>query len=156
MKVPIVQAVVFPVVMYGCESWTIKKAECQRSDDFELQCWRRLLRVPWTARSNQFNPKGNQTWIFIWRPDAEAPILGYSLEKTWCWERLRAGEGGDRRWDGWWHHRLNGHESEQTQGDNEGEGSLGCCSSWVCKESAMTEWQQNKKTHRCRILTCTY
>ena len=57
-KAHLVQAVVFPVVMYGCESWTIKKAEHQRSDDFELQCWRRLLRVPWTARrSNQSNLK---------------------------------------------------------------------------------------------------
>ena len=60
-KISIVKAMVFPIVMYRCESWTIKKAECQRSDAFELQCWRRLLRVPWTARSNQFNPKGNQT-----------------------------------------------------------------------------------------------
>ena len=53
-KVHLIKAIVFPVVMYGCESWTIKKAECQRIDDFELWCWRRLLRVPWTARrSNQ-------------------------------------------------------------------------------------------------------
>ena len=51
-KVRIVKAVVFPVVMYGCECWTIKKVECHRFDDFELWCWRRLLRVPWTARSN--------------------------------------------------------------------------------------------------------
>ena len=54
-KVRLVKAMVFPVVMYGCESWTVKKAECQRIDAFELWCWRRLLRVPWTARrSNQF------------------------------------------------------------------------------------------------------
>ena len=53
-KVPLVKAMVFPVVMYGCQSWTVKKAECQRIDAFELWCWRRLLRVPWTARrSNQ-------------------------------------------------------------------------------------------------------
>ena len=53
-KVHLVKALVFPVVMYGCESWTVKKAECQRIDAFELWCWRRLLRVPWTARrSNQ-------------------------------------------------------------------------------------------------------
>ena len=49
-KVHLVKAIIFPVVMYGCESWAIKKAECQRIDDFELRCWRRLLRVPWTAR----------------------------------------------------------------------------------------------------------
>ena len=57
-KVRLVKAMVFPVVMYSCESWTIKKAECQRIDAFELWCWRRLLRVPWTARSNQSFLKG--------------------------------------------------------------------------------------------------
>ena len=61
IKVHIVKAMVFPVVMYGCDSWTIKKVECRRVDDFELWCWRRLLRVPWTEkRSNQSTPKGNQ------------------------------------------------------------------------------------------------
>ena len=74
-KVRQVKAMVFPVVMYGCESWTVKKAECQRIDAFELWCWRRLLRVPWTAR------RSNQSiwldWVFIGRTDAEAetPIL---------------------------------------------------------------------------------
>ena len=62
----IVKAMVFPVVLYGSESWTIKKAESQRIDAFELWCWRKLL------RSNQINPKGNQPWIFIGRTDAEA------------------------------------------------------------------------------------
>ena len=65
-KVHLVKAMVFPVVMYGCESWTIKKAECQRNDAFELWCWKRLLRVPWTAR------RSNQSWVFIGRTDAEA------------------------------------------------------------------------------------
>ena len=60
-KVHLFKAMVFPVVMYGCESWTIKKAECQRTDAFELWCWRRLLRVLWTAVS----PKGNQSWVFM-------------------------------------------------------------------------------------------
>ena len=66
---------VFPVVMYGCESWTIKKAECQKIDAFELWCWRKLLRVPWTARKS-VHPKGNQSRIFIGRTDAvaETPI----------------------------------------------------------------------------------
>ncbi|KAB0343721.1 hypothetical protein FD754_020647 [Muntiacus muntjak] len=75
-KVRLVKAMVFPVVMYGCESWTIKKAECPRIDAFELWCLRRLLRVPWTVR--RFNhPKGDQSWVFIGRTDAEAetPIL---------------------------------------------------------------------------------
>ena len=77
-KVRLVKAMVFPVVMYGCESWTVKKAECQRIDASELWCWRRLLRVPWTARrSNESILKGDQSWVFIGRTDAEAetPIL---------------------------------------------------------------------------------
>ena len=67
------KAMVFPVVRYGCESWTVKKAECRRIDAFELWCWRKLLRVPWTARrSNQSILKGDQSWVFIGRTDAEA------------------------------------------------------------------------------------
>ena len=75
-KVHLVKAMVFPVVMYGCENWTIKKAECQRIDAFELWCWRRLWRVPWTAK--RFNhPEGDQSWVFIGRTDVETetPIL---------------------------------------------------------------------------------
>ena len=77
-KIHLVKAMVCPVVMYGCESWTIKKAECQRIDAFELFLWRGLLRVPWTARRKKsVYPKGNQSWIFIGRTDAEAeaPVL---------------------------------------------------------------------------------
>ena len=75
-KVCLVKAMVFPVVMYGCEHWTIKKAERRRTDAFKLWCWRRLLSVSWTARrSNQINPKVNQPWIFIGRTDTEAPII---------------------------------------------------------------------------------
>ena len=75
-KVHIVKPMVFPVVMYGCESWTIKNVELQRTDAFELWCWRRLLRVPWDYKEiKSFNPKGNQPWIFIGRTDAEASIL---------------------------------------------------------------------------------
>ena len=74
-KVRLVKTMVFPVVMYGCESWTIKKAERRRIDASELWCCRRLLRVPWTARRS--NPKGDQSWVFIGRTDAKAetPIL---------------------------------------------------------------------------------
>ena len=85
-KVCLVKAMVFPVVMYGCESWTIKKPECQRIDAFELWCWRRPLRVPWTARrSNQSMLKGNQPWMFIGRTDAEAEtsILWPPDPKNW-------------------------------------------------------------------------
>ena len=75
-KVHLVKAMVFPVVIYGCESWTVKKAECRRIDGFELWCWRRLLRVLWTARrSNQSHSKGDQSWVFIGRTDAEAETL---------------------------------------------------------------------------------
>ena len=90
-KVHLVKAMVFPVVMYGCVSWTIKKADGRRIDAFERWCWRRLIRVPWTSRkSNQFILKGDQSWVFIERTDVEAatPRLGHpmrradSLEKT--------------------------------------------------------------------------
>ena len=102
---------VFPVVMYGCESWTMKKAEHRRIDASELWCWRRLLRVPWTVRRyNQSIPK-DQSWVFIGRADVEAETpntLATSceelthLKRPSCWERLRTGgEGDDRGRDGW-------------------------------------------------------
>ena len=76
IKVRLVKAMVFPVVMYGCDSWTVKKAERRRIDAFELWCWRRLLRVPWTARrSNQSRAEGDQPWDFFGRTDAEAETL---------------------------------------------------------------------------------
>ena len=79
-KVCLVKAMVFPVVMYGCESWTIKKAERRRIDDFELWCWRRLLRVPWTPPFEEIQPvhsKGDQPWVFFGGNDAKAktPVL---------------------------------------------------------------------------------
>ena len=76
-KIYIVKAMVFPVVMYGCERWTIKKAECRRIDAFVLWCWRRLLRVPWSKEIKSVNPKINQHSIYIGRTDAEAeaPII---------------------------------------------------------------------------------
>ena len=85
-KVHLVKAMVFPVVMYGCESWTMKKAECRRIDAFELWCWRRLLRVPWTE-VQPVHTKGDQSWVFIggidveaetpilWPPDAESRLI---------------------------------------------------------------------------------
>ena len=110
-KVHLVKAMFFPVVMYGCESWTIKKAECRRIDAFELWCWRRLLRVPWTAK------RSNQSILKEISPGCSLEGLMLKLKlntlatwyeelihwkRPWCWERLRArGEGDDRRWDGW-------------------------------------------------------
>ena len=108
-KVQIVKAMVSPVVMHGCESWTIKKVECQRIYAFELCCWRRLLRVLWTKRrSNQsiikaINPEYSLEGLMlelkqIWPPDAK----GWHWKRPWCWERSKAkGEGGGMRWDGW-------------------------------------------------------
>ena len=110
-KVHLVKAMVFPVVMYGCEIWTIKKAEHQRIDAFELWCWRRLLRVPWTARrSNQsilkeISPEHSLEGLML---KLKVQYFGHlmqrndSFEKTLMPERLRAGgEGDDRGWDGW-------------------------------------------------------
>ena len=83
-KVHIVKAMVFPVVMYKCNSWTIKKVEHQRLDAFELWCWRRFLRVPWTSRGiKPVNPEGNQPWIVIGRTDTVAPILWPPDVKSW-------------------------------------------------------------------------
>ena len=78
IKIRLVKAMVFPVVMYGCESWTVEKAACQRIDAFELWCWRSLLRVPWTCKEIQpVHTKGDQSWVFMGRTDVEAetPIL---------------------------------------------------------------------------------
>ena len=109
-KVHLVNAMVFPMVIYGCESWTVKKAEGQRIDAYELWCWRRLLRVPWTARrSNQSILKEIslgvhwKDWCWSWN----SSTLATSCEelthwkRPWCWERMKAGEGDNRRWDGW-------------------------------------------------------
>ena len=110
-KVCLVKVMVFPVVMYGCESWTIKKAECWRIDAFELWCWRRLLRVPWTARKpnksflKQINPEYSLEGLML---KLKLQYFGHlmrrvdSLEKTLMLGELGAGrEGGDRGWDGW-------------------------------------------------------
>ena len=110
-KVHVVKAIVFPAVMYGCEHWTIKKAEHWKIDAFELWCWRRLLRVPWTARrSNQFilkeiNSKHSLEGLMLKLKLQYFDHLmqrADSFERPWCWERLKAGgEGDDRGWDGW-------------------------------------------------------
>ena len=106
-KVRLVKAMVFPVVIYRCESWTVKKAECQRIDAFELWCWRRLLRVPWTARrSNQSILKEIspgcvhwKDWCWSWNSNTLATWCEEltHLKRPWCWERLKvAGEEDDR------------------------------------------------------------
>ena len=110
-KVHLVKAMVFPVVMYGCESWTIKEAECRRIDAFEVWCWRRLLRVPWTARrSNQsilkeISPRCSLEGLML---KVKLQYFGQlmqeltHLKRPWCWVILWAGgEGDDRGWNGW-------------------------------------------------------
>ena len=101
----LVKAMVFPVVMYGCESWTVKKAECRRIDSFELWCWRRLLRVPWTVRrSNQsilkeISPVNSLEGLML-KLASWCKELTH-LKRLWCWERLTVGgKGDDRGWDG--------------------------------------------------------
>ena len=150
-KVYIVKAMVFPVVMYRCKSWAIKKAKHQRIDVFELWCCRSLLRVPWTARrSNQSILKENQPWIFIGRTDAKAegsilwppdakkwPIWkDPDARKDWRWEEKGTTEDEIVRW----HYLLDGHEFEQAPGVGDGQGGLVCCSTWGRKELDMTKW----------------
>ena len=139
-KVRLVKAMGFPVVMYGCESWTVTKAERRRIDAFELWCWIRLLRVPWSAR------RSNQSFLKI-SPgiSLEGMMLKLklhlmrivdSLEKTLMLGGMGArGQGDDRGW----HHWLDGCESEWTPGVGDGQGGLVCCDSWGGKKLDTTE-----------------
>ena len=137
-KVRLVKAMVFPGVMYGCEYWTIKKAECQRLDAFELRCWQRLLSLLHCKEIQPVHPKGNQSWIFTVRTDAEAEtlILWPPDAKSWLiWKDPDAGKDWGQEEKGTtedemagWHHWLNGRESEWTPGDGDGQGGLACCS----------------------------
>ena len=149
-EVRLVKATVFPVVMYGCESWTVKKAEHQRIDAFELWCWRRLLRVPWIARSSkqsilkEISPEYSLEGLMLkqklqyfghlmWRTD--------SLEKTLMLGKIEGRKRrGRQRWDGWMASRTQWTWSEWTLGVGDGQGGLVCCDSWGCKELDTTEW----------------
>ena len=122
-KVRLVRAMVFPVVMYGCESWTIKKSEHQRIDAFELWCWQKPLESPLGCKEIQpVHPKGNQSWISIRRTDAEAetPILWPPDAKNWLiWKDPDTGKYSRQEEKGMtkdemvgWHHQLNGQEFE--------------------------------------------
>ena len=128
----------------------LKKAECQRIDAFELWCWRRLLRVLWTARrSNQSILKGDQSWVFFGRNDAEAEtaILWPPHAKSWLigkdsdagrdWGQEEKGMTEDEM--AGWHYWVDGRECESTQGVGDGQGGLVCCNFWGCIESDMTE-----------------
>ena len=131
-KVHIIKAMNFPVVMCRCEGWTIKKAEHQKIDAFELWCWRRLLRVPWTARKlnqsilREINPEYSLEGLML-----KLQYFGYLMQRTDSdagkdWGQEEKGMREDERVG--WHHQLDGHGFEQTLGDHEGQRSLACCS----------------------------
>ena len=151
-EVHIVKAMVFPAVIYRCESWTIKKAKCQRTDAFELWCWRRLLRVSWTARRSnqsilkQINPEYSLEGLLLklklqylggmtWRDDSteKTPEAGKD------WKQREKGVAEDEVVG--WHHRLRRCESEHTPGDSGGQ-SLVCCSPWSTKDQTqLSNWK---------------
>ena len=146
-SVRIVKPVVSPGVIYGCDSWTIKKTEHWRIDAFELWYWRILLRVPWTARRSNQSILKEISLVFIGRTDAEVegPILWPPDAKNWLirkdpdagkdWRQKRTTEDEMVRWNHW----LDGHEFEQAPGVGDGQGSLECCSPWGHKELDTTE-----------------
>ena len=130
----------FPVVMYGCERWTIKKAEYQRTDAFELWYWRRLLRIPWTARRfnqpilKEVSPGCSLEGLMLelkiqllWSPDVKNWLIGKDPDAGKDW-RHKKGTTEDEIVG--WHHWLNGHEFEQTPGVGAGQGGLVCYNPW--------------------------
>ena len=156
---------VFPVVMYGCESCIIKKAERWRIDTFELE---KTLESPLDCKEIQpVHSEGDKPWDFIGKTDAEAetPILWPTHAKSWL-----IGKDPDAGRDWWqeekgmtedemagWHHELDGHESEWTPGDGDGQGGLACCVSWGHKESDMTErlnWTELNWTEQAIGIAC--
>ena len=141
------QVLYFPLWIYGCESWTIRKAEHWRIDAFELWCWRRLLRVPWTARrSNQsilkeISPEHSLEGLMLklklqlWPPDMKNWLIGKDPDAGKDSRQKEKKVAEDEIV--WWHHRLNGHELEQIPRDDGGEWGLVWWSPWGCKESDM-------------------
>ena len=133
----------------GCESWTVKKAEHRRIDAFELWCWKRLLRVPWTARrSNQSILKEISPWCSLegMMLKLKLQYFGHLMQRVDSLEKTDAGRDWGQEEKGTteeemagWHHRLNGREFEWTPGVGDGQGGLACCSSWGRRESDTTE-----------------
>ena len=150
-KVCIVKAMVFPVVMYGCESQTIKKAEHWRTDAFKLWCWRRFLRVPRTARiSNQSILKEINPEYSLKGMKLKLQYFGHLMQRADSWEMtLMLGKIEGRRRSGqqrmrWLNGIIDSLEFEQILRDSEGQRSLAGYSPWGCKESDTTEWLSNK------------
>ena len=148
-KVHLVKAMVFPGVMHGCVSWTIKKSECRRTNAFEVWCWRRLLKAPWTGRrsnqsilkeiSSEYILEGLMLWLklpILWLPDAKSWLTGKDPDAGKDWRQEEKGMTEDEMVG--WHHWLNGHEFEQAVEDGEGQRSLVCCSPWGHKEQDTT------------------
>ena len=144
---------VFPVVIYGYESWTIRKAEHRRIDAFELWCWRRLLRVPWTARrSNQSILKEispgcsllrtdfEAAITIIWPPDAKSWLIRKDPDAGKDWRQEKKGMTEDEMVG--WHHQLNGREFEQAPGDGEGQGSLAAVHGVSKSRTLLSDWTE--------------
>ena len=140
-KACLVKAMVFPIVMYGCESWTIKKAERRRIDAFELWCWRRPESSLDCKEIKRVNPKRSQPWIFIRKTDAEALIHWPPDAKNWLigkdpdagkdWRQEEKGTTEDEM--AGWHHQPDRHEFEQAPGAGDGQGGLAGCGYRVTK-----------------------
>ena len=163
-KVRLVKAMVFPVVMYVCQSWTIKKAEHWRTDSFELFWWRRLLGVSWIVRSNysilkEISPEYSLEVLML-----TLQYFGHLMRRTYswkrprCWERLKAGgEGVTNNEMVGWHHWLFGHKFEWTPGVGDGQGILLCCSPRGLEELDTTEkldWTELKVNQAKEKLWC--
>ena len=150
---------VFPLVTYGCESWTIEKAEHWRIDALELWCWRRLLRVPWTARrsnlpilkdiSPEYSLEGmNFSWnsaeaeiLILWPPDRKSWLIGKDPDAGKDWGQEEKGMTENKMVG--WYHLLDGHEFEQALGVGDGQGSLTCCSPWGHKSwTQLSNWTE--------------
>ena len=148
IKIPLVKAMVFPVAMYGCESWTIKKAVLKNWCLWTVMLWK-TLESPLDCKEIQpVHPKGHQSWIFIRTTDAEAEtrILWPPDVNSWLiWKDPDAGKDWRQEKETTEdemveYHRLNGHEFEEAPGVGDGQGRLACCSPWGCRESDTTEW----------------
>ena len=169
-KVCLAKAMVFPVVMYECASWTIKKAECQRTDAFELWCWRRLLRVLWTARranqsilkeiSSEYSLEGLMLKLklqsfghLIWRTDSlEKPLMLGKIEgrrrRVWQWMRRLYGITNSMN--------MGLSRLSKSLGVGDGQGGLACYNSWGRKESEVTDWLNWTEGVQCDDLTYIY
>ena len=152
-KVCLVKAMVFPVVIYGCESWTMRKVEHRKIDTFELCCWRRLESPLDCKEIQPVHPKRNQSWVFfgrtnveaetsiLWSPHAKSWLIGKDPDAGRDWGQEEKGTTEDVMTG--WHHELDGHEFEQTPGVGDGQEGLACCDSWGHKDrTQLSDWTE--------------